>query len=70
MIAMPEFQPIRETIAIAAAAILAGVLTLAILRPADPLDSYVLLVFLLFVFVGMTMYLLLRGLYAIRKEGA
>jgi len=66
---MPEFQPIRETIAIAGAAILAGVLALVILRPADPLDSYVLLVFLLFVFVGMTMYLLLRGLYAIRKEG-
>ena len=65
---MAEFHPVRETLVIATAAIIAVALSYVFFRRGGPVDGFVLLVFLLFVFLVMTGYLLFRWLYGMGKD--
>ncbi len=67
---MAEFHPVPQTLMIATAAILAVGLSYVFFRRDGPVDGFVLLVFLLFVFLVMTGYLVFRWLYGMGKDPA
>lgn len=66
---MAEFQPVRESLVIATAAILAAGVTWLLFPGDRGTGGVVVLVFLLFVFIAMTLYLGFRLLYSLKKEG-
>lgn len=67
---MAEFHPVRETLLIATAAILAAVLAVFVIPGNRNVGGLVVLVFLLLFFLAMTLYLAFRLFYMLRKEGS
>lgn len=65
---MAEFHPVRETLMIGMAVTLAAIISSVLFRGDGPLDSFVLLVFLLSVFLLMTGYLVFRWFYEHRRN--
>lgn len=65
---MAEFHPVRETLFFATAVILAGGMVVLVFPGDREIGAFVVLLFLLFVFVAMTLYLTFRLVYGRGKD--
>lgn len=65
---MAEFHPVRETLIFATAVILAGGIVVLAFPGNREIGAFVVLLFLLFVFVAMTLYLTFRLVYGRGKD--
>lgn len=65
---MPEFHPVRESLLIVTASLVAGGFVLVIFPDRPRLALAGVLLFLLFVFIGLGLYLGFRGLYSMKRD--
>ncbi len=65
---MAEFHPVRESLLIVTASLVAGGVALLIFPDRPRLAIAGVLLFLLFVFIGLGLYIGFRGVYSMRRD--